>query len=90
MSLSTAFERELDDVKTQVKTLHRSYQSVDGKIDNLTTEVVQLRSDLAAFAKATATGIQDIKTEVQDIKNVVDSAMAQLLEKIDDGKCRCK
>ena len=83
MSQSTTFDRELDDVKTQVKSLHRSYQSVDGKIDSLTQEVRQLRSDMAVFAKTTT-------AEIQDIKNVIDSAAVKLLEKIDDGKCRCK
>jgi len=31
VSQLTTFTIELDDVKTQVKTLHRSYQSVDKK-----------------------------------------------------------
>ena len=47
------FPKELADVKTEVKTLHLLYHSVDGKIDNLTKETEQLRSDMAAFAKIT-------------------------------------
>jgi X-X-X-Leu-X-X-Gly heptad repeat protein len=94
MSQSTTFERELDDAKTQVRSLHRSYQSVDGKVDSLTQEVGQLRPDMATTAQIQELkngvqelkdGVQDLKNDVRDIKNVIDSAMVKLLEKIDDG-----
>ena len=60
--------KEFDDFKLQVKTLHRSYHSVDGKIDGMAMELVQLRSDIAGLAKVTTSEMQSMKAEMLSMK----------------------
>jgi len=74
---------EIQGMKAEMQGMKAEIQGIKAEMQGMKTEMQGMKTEMQGMKI-------EMRAEVQDIKNIINSAAVKLLQKIDESKCICK